>query len=125
VRPAEVGLEFGPGLGGLAVLRANHQADNAKKGVPVEPLRVFGLEILSFRADLAHVELADPKAAEAEAYEEVKGADKLLYLGRADGAVVLYEPARQSSWRLPASTFAVRTLNCETKLLDKDPECPD
>jgi hypothetical protein len=179
VRPAEVGLEFGPGLGGLAGVaiilivllalstaltllyvrffgrtlpelkrlrlwllglnvvfvsavllfgfsqRANEQADNVKEGTPVEPFRLIGLEILSFRADLARVELADPKAAESEAYKEIAGADKLLYLGRADGAVVLYEPGRQSSWRLPTSAFAVRTLNCETNKASRDPECPD
>jgi hypothetical protein len=105
--------------------QANHQADNAKNGIPVEPLRWLGLEIMSFRADLARVELADPKAAESEAYEEVKRADKLLYLGRADGAVVLYEPGQQSSWRLPASAFAVRALNCETNKPSRDPGCPD
>jgi hypothetical protein len=179
VRPAEVGLEFGPGLGGLAGVAiilivlvalstaltllcvrffgqalpelkrirllllglnviavsavllvafsqlANDQADNAKDGSPVQPFRLLGLEILPFRADLARVELADPKAAEADVYEEVEGADKLFYLGRADGAVVLYEPGRQSSWRLPASAFAVRTLNCETTKPNRDPACPD
>jgi hypothetical protein len=179
VRPAEVGLEFGPGLGGLAgvtivmitmlaiqtvfsllYLRffgdhlpsvprpklwvigfnavfvsvflliffsnlANSRADQAKGGVPVEPYRFLGLEILSLRADLADITLVDPKAAEAAAFREVDAAEKLLYLGRSDGSVVLYEPGKQSSRRLPASVFAVRALNCETNKEDRDPACPD
>jgi hypothetical protein len=168
VRPSEVGLEFGPGLGGIAGVTivlvllvgllvlfllinlgpyrlwvlvavpvvvfvvllaamtafANDQADRAKAGTPVEPFEVLGLEILSYRANLAQVELTDPKAAGSEAYKQLKDADRLMYLGRSGSSLVVYETGRQSAWHLPASSFAVRALNCETSRKDRDPDCP-
>jgi hypothetical protein len=107
------------------VERANDAADVAKAGAPVEPVRIFGVELLGFRADLAMIALADPKAATTDAYKELKDADTLLYLGRSSSSLVVYEKDRQSAWHLPASIFAVRAMNCETNVRDRNPACPD
>jgi hypothetical protein len=184
VRPSEVGLEYGPGLGGIAGIAitllilvgaatlvawllvrrlsgspigrryskwlvaflivymclglvilfsnaANERADQAKNGNPVEPIEILGVELLALRADRARVVLVDPKAEQTQAYGQLKTArepkdrKKLLYLGRSGGTLVVYEVDRQSVWHLPASSFAVRALNCETTLPGRDPACPD
>jgi hypothetical protein len=108
---------------------ANSRADDAKHGRPVEPIEWLGVEILTLRADLTRVVPADPKAVETQAYEQLTAPNAtgkrrtLLYLGRSGGTLVVYEVDRQSAWHLPASSFAVRALNCETKLPGRDPAC--
>jgi hypothetical protein len=93
-------------------------------------LLVFGVEVLTLRADLSRVVPADPKAVHARAYEQLTARNdagkrrKLLYLGRSGSTLVVYEVDRQSAWHLPASSFAVRAMNCETKLPGRDPACP-
>jgi hypothetical protein len=182
VRPSEIGLEFGPGLGGIvgvAVLLilalivlslyllvisrlfasksssdaekrrrtplvgpliigglvavvviawfvnddARDAAEKARAGTPVGPLTLLGLEVVTLRADRAEVRLADPKAASSETYLALRDRRRLLYLGRSGTSLVLYDPDRQSSWRIPASMFTVRTLNCELNVKTRDPAC--
>jgi hypothetical protein len=183
VRPSEVGLQYGPGIGGIAgvaiivvlvvvasllvffaarsVYRnrvpkelrrarspvlvlticlvvslfcigvamlftraANTRADQVKQGLPVEPVRIFGLEFLSVRADLANVKATNLNAAPTPVLKKLRGREKLLYLGRTSSTLVLYDANAQSSWHVPASAVAVRVANCETRRAT-DPDCPD
>jgi hypothetical protein len=184
VRPSEVGLELGPGLGGivgvtvllilaLAVLSvyaivisrwlapasgpeararartllvgplivgglvavlvigwflnddARDAAEDARRGTPVGPLTIRGLEVVALRADRAYVSPVDPKAAETETYRALSHRARLMYLGRSGNTLVLYDLDRQSSWRIPASMFTVRTLNCEEHVEPRHQECSD
>jgi len=183
VRPSEVGLQYGPGVGGIAgvaivllvvvvislllfvIVRrafpriaakeseegrsplflatvclvvvsvcisvaalfaraANSRADRVKLGLPVEPVRIAGIELLSVRADLAEVTPTDLNARPSSGLEHLRGREKLLYLGRNSGTLVLYDANTQSSWHVPASALAVRVANCETRHAT-DPDCPD
>jgi hypothetical protein len=109
---------------GLFARAANTRADQVKAGLPVEPVRIAGIEILSVRADLAKVKPIDLNARPSSALEELRGRDKLFYLGRTAGTLVLYDANTQSSWHVPASTLALRVANCETRRVT-DPACPD
>jgi hypothetical protein len=178
VRPAEVGLQYGPGVGGSAgvavllvlvivlgslvpgllgvrtrigeegawppwtrslawfslcfviimsvatgwlVWIANNNGDKVKRGEPVEPIRIgfiVQFELMSFRADLATVAPAKRNPApEIAALSE--RTDELLYLGRSEGIVVLYDAFRETIYHVPAAAVVVRTRNCETRLRDR------
>ena len=111
-------------VAGLFARAANTRADRVKQGLPVEPVRIAGIELLSVRADLADVKPTDPNSAPSPVLEELRGSNKLLYLGRTSNTLVLYDAHTQSSWQVPASAVAVRVANCETRRAE-DPECPD
>lgn len=111
-------------VAGLFARAANTRADRVKQGLPVEPVRIAGIELLSVRADLAHVKPTDRNAARSSGLEKLRGRDKLLYLGRTSSTLVLYDANSQNSWHVPASAVAVRVANCETQRAT-DPGCPD
>jgi hypothetical protein len=109
---------------GLFARAANTRADQVKAGLPVEPVRIAGIDVLSVRADLAKVKPIDLNARPSSALQELRGRDKLFYLGRTAGTLVLYDANTQSSWHVPASALALRVANCETRRAT-DPACPD
>jgi hypothetical protein len=190
VRPSEVGLELGPGLGGIvgvAVLLtlaaiilflytlvfgsrrpaprsdsgkpetgkktrtsfpgpliiggliavvviglflmddAREAAEKARAGKHVGPLTLVGLEVVAIRADPAEVRPANEEAARSETYLDLRDQTSLMYLGRSGSTLVLYDPSDQSSWKIPASAFTVKTFNCDTNIReeDRDSRCLD
>jgi hypothetical protein len=48
-----------------------------------------------------------------------------MYLGRSGSTLVLYDPDSQSSWKIPAPVFTVKTFNCDTNVKDRDSTCVD
>jgi hypothetical protein len=107
-------------------LAARGAADDVKAGKPVIPIWVgspFGrIPILIIRASPAVVEPAG-KAGEFPAVERLRGR-KLLYLGQANGTVVLYDPNNDAEQviYLPASSTVLRVSNCDANR-SPDPVC--
>jgi hypothetical protein len=101
--------------------KANDWADAVKKGNPVNPANVLGIELLAVRADPARVE---PIGARAQASRMVSGLEgrELMYLGRTTSTIVLYDPDREHAIHVPAAMVMVETSNCETKF-NTDPKC--
>ncbi len=169
VRPGDVGLDYGRGIGGaagitiallavagiaaiayLALLRmrkersagfskgalalvaliaiaivslvgvvpfarfANSRADQVKNGRALEPIGVFGVEMLAVRADPATVEPIGRSVAQVKLLRRVRG-HRLFYLGRSATTMVLYDQTTQRALYLPAATIMVETSNCETR----------
>ena len=108
---------------------ANARADAVKDGKPLEPLRIFGIEVLGIRADLADVEVLRPSTGSAatttataailQALRDRSDEEKpLFYLGRTATSFVLYDSEHQTALYIPTATAVVQTHNCETKRRD-------
>ena len=91
-------------------------AAKVRDGKPVGPLTLRGLEVVALRADRAEVMPADPKDVGSDLFNLLRERDQaepLMYLGRSGGSLVLYDSRDNTSWQIPASMFAVQTVNCE------------
>ena len=107
------------------LLDAGDAARDVQTGRPVSPIRYAGesnsplpiprLPLLAIHADPATVEPAG-KPGDAPAAERLHGRE-LLYLGRAHGTVVLYDPdpAVQQAVYVPASSIILRVSNCNAE----------
>lgn len=116
-------------LAGWLINGANNRADAVKRGKPLEPLRVFGLELLSIRADIADVEILRSGEAGAQVVplpeqdqiladlqDRDPATDRaLFYLGRSAASSVLYDSQTQRVLYVPNAVAVVRTYNCETR----------
>jgi hypothetical protein len=117
-------IEILMGVGLLVVvfawpfIGATEAANAVKAGEPVRPLLLPApippLPILAIRADPATVEPAG-KPGEAPAAERLRGR-RLLYLGQANGTVVLYDAVEQHAVYVPASSILLKVANCGAKL---------
>jgi hypothetical protein len=108
---------------------ANNRADAVKRGKPLEPLRVFGVELLSIRADVAGVEIlrlseAGAQMAPLPEHDQIladlrerdPATDRaLFYLGRSTASSVLYDSQTQRVLYIPNALVVVRSYNCETR----------
>lgn len=110
---------------------ANEHADRVKEGLWVQPPDNSGLVFFSVRAmPVTHLEAmageGTSKSAPGEeastrarvptdaAFAEERDKNRLLYLGTANGQLVLYDYDTQESLVLPTTAFRVTVLNCET-----------
>src|SRR5215218_10370887 len=92
----------------LVFTQAEDAARDVRAGNPVRPLHPpsfasIPLVILAIRADPATVEPAG-KPGDSPAADRLRGR-RLLYLGQADGTVVLYDAAAQRAVYVPASAM--------------------
>jgi hypothetical protein len=114
------------------LLDAGDAARDVQAGRPVGPIRYAGesnpllpiprLPLFAIHADPATVEPAG-KPGDAPAAERLHGRE-LLYLGQADGTVVLYDPdpAVQQAVYVSASSIILRVSNCDAEPTP-DPVC--
>jgi hypothetical protein len=87
---------------------ASRAARSVQKGIPVYP--PTGLYPLAIRADPAVVTPAiNAKGVPAIAALHQRS---LLYLGQANGIVVLYDFGTQQAVRVPATSVVLNTINC-------------
>ncbi len=100
------------------ITRAGHAAAAVRQGRAVVPIGRF-FTVLPLRADPVAIQ----PAGEAKAFPAIAGfrcdptdyllpCDKLLYLGQANGVVVLYNATKDQSVHLPASSVVLRISNC-------------
>jgi hypothetical protein len=108
-------------------LQAGLAANDVKVGKAVRPIRfpvtqIPAFAVLAVRASPAVVEPA-AKAGDLPAVERLHGRS-LLYLGQANGTVVLYDPSNDAEQvvYLPASSIVLRVSNCEADR-SPDPAC--
>jgi hypothetical protein len=100
---------------------AEDAARYVRAGKPVAPITsVLPITVLAIHASPATVEPAG-KPEDSPAAERLQGRH-LQYLGRADGTVVLYDPAAQRAVYLPSSAVIVHVANCRGKPAP-DPAC--
>jgi hypothetical protein len=121
-------LWIGPTIAGLLLIflvlelfGSTRAANAVTAGRPVAPLRNLGVTELAFRADPVRIEPAG-KAGEASAIDRLVSRADLLYLGQANGVVVLYDASTQSALYLPSASIVMIQSNCATKR-SPDPNC--
>jgi DNA invertase Pin-like site-specific DNA recombinase len=94
-----------------AVTEPGREADIAarqvKVGLAVAPVRVLGLTVMEFRADSADVEV-NGKPGTSRTADALAARTDLVYLGRTEGAVVLFDPARDQPIQVPANAVIIR-----------------
>jgi hypothetical protein len=90
----------------LAPLLAFPRANEVQRGREVSPVRVLGITVLAIRASYAAVK-ATGKPGETIAIDTLRSR-KLLYLGRTDGSVVLYDGQSDEAIYVPASMIVLR-----------------
>jgi hypothetical protein len=90
----------------LAPLLAFPRANEVQRGREVSPVRVLGITVLAIRASYAAVQ-ATGKPGETIAIDALRSR-KLLYLGRTDGSVVLYDGQSDEAIYVPASMIVLR-----------------
>jgi hypothetical protein len=90
----------------LAPLLAYPRADEVRRGQEVSPVRVFGITVLAIRASHAAVR-ATGKPGETVAIDYLRSRD-LLYLGRTNGTIVLYDSQSDEAIHVPASLIVLR-----------------
>jgi hypothetical protein len=110
-------------LSSLLYALANWRADDVKEGHWVEPPETVGLVFFSVRAMPTKLETASDADADEELVGELND-DKLLFLGAADGLLVIYNATTQQALLLPATQFRAPVINCETQKQD-DPICDE
>jgi hypothetical protein len=109
----------------IPLTRAGDAATDVKAGKPVGPVRtpkfppLWQLPVLAIRADPATIEPAG-KPGDSPAAERLRGR-RLLYLGKADGTVVFYDPAAQQAVYVPADSTILHVANCKGE--PPDPAC--
>jgi hypothetical protein len=86
---------------------ADIAARQVKVGLPVAPVHLFGVTVMDFRADAADVEVNGKPGASPSADALATRTD-LLYLGRTEGIVVLFDPASDQPIQVPANAIIVR-----------------
>jgi len=83
------------------------QADDVARGEPLRPepdrLRSLWLNPLGIRAEPVLVEWTSNDADEPYPF----GSEKVMYLGRADGVAVFYDPATDQTVRVPDSDVVI------------------
>ena len=92
---------------------ANSRADQVKNGRALEPIGLFGVELLAVRADPAKVEPIGRPSLSPKLLRAVR-AHNLFYLARSPTAIVLYDQTTQRVLHLPPATVMIETSNCET-----------
>jgi hypothetical protein len=90
----------------LAPLLAYPRANEVRRGQEVSPVRVFGITVLAVRASHAAVR-ATGKPGETVAIDYLRSRD-LLYLGRTDGTIVLYDSRSDEVIHVPASLIVLQ-----------------
>jgi len=115
-------------LGLAAVAQANDAASAVKRGLPVAP-RGDIFSMLSYHADpvvilpasgekvsqaIANIR-CDPTTGKSPTTSKSPCVDKLLYLGQANGSIVIYNATRQRSIYLPVSSVILHVSNCRTR----------
>lgn len=95
---------------------ANSRADDIIGGFQTSPVAFGAFEVLPLRAD--------PAVATSTSREMRPLLDQcVLYLGRSDGLVVLFDPNEQETIRVPTSSTAVRVLTWSIGLTTDEPPC--
>ena len=95
----------------LYALYANIDAEDIRNGDNISPGRIGPLIIAPQMAHPAQVSPAG-KPEEAKAIEGLKG-HKIVYLGQANGVVVLYDSNSNAPTYLPSSAVVMRVQNCQ------------
>jgi hypothetical protein len=95
-------------------------ANAVTAGRPIAPLSAIGITELDFHADPVRIEPVG-KAGEAPAVDRLVSRTDLLYLGQANGIVVLYDASTQSALYIPSASIVLVQRNCATKR--PDPNC--
>jgi hypothetical protein len=90
----------------LAPLLAFPRANEVKRGQEVSPVKVLGITVLAIRASHAAVQ-ATGKPGDTSAIDTLRSRE-LLYLGRTDGSVVLYDGRSNEAIYVPASLIVLR-----------------
>jgi hypothetical protein len=93
------------------IAEANAKALQVRRGQAVAPYTLLGIAVLAIHADPVIVQPIG-KRTENPAVDELTGRS-LLYLGQANGMLVLYEPGdAQHAIYVPNSTVVMTVLNC-------------
>jgi hypothetical protein len=110
--PIALALSVAFSVLGLSVpwIAAKAAARHVRAGGPVSPIRVASLSVLAIHADSAKVEPAG-KPGDSPAAERLQSR-RLLYLGQADGTVVLYDAAAQRAVYVPGSSIVLHVAYC-------------
>jgi hypothetical protein len=107
-------------------IAAGQAATNVRAGTAVMPVRApnhtvnLPFPLLTIHADPATVEPVG-KPQEAPAAERLRNR-KLLYLGQAEGTMVLYDSAVQQAVYVPVGSVILHLTNCRAKP-PPDPSC--
>lgn len=103
-------------------LYANSVADHIKGGGWVEPPAAGGMVFFSVRAMPVTV---ISESITGPDHELAKGINdgRSLFLGQANGLLVIYNADTQESLLLPVAKFRVQVLNCETNRSEANPRC--
>ena len=104
---------------------ANSRADAVKERRWVQPPQVGGLTVFSVRAMPTVLEASTDSPADLDLVarlghsgEEPAGAEEmhqLMYLGTANGLLVIYDATDHETLMLPGTQFRAPVINCETK----------
>jgi hypothetical protein len=86
---------------------ADIAANLVRVGLPVAPVRLYGFTVMDLRADAATVAV-NGNPDDSPAVKELASRRDLLYLGRAEGAVVLFDPATDEPIQVPANAVVLR-----------------
>lgn len=93
---------------------ANRQADRIKKGEFVQAPSSGSLVFFSVRGMPTELVTATASRTDAE-FTDQRNEHRLLFLGTANGLLVIYDATTQEALMLPATQFRTPVLNCETR----------
>jgi hypothetical protein len=86
---------------------ADISAKQVMVGLPVAPVRLYGVTIMDFRADSAAV-AANGQPGASPAMDTLAATPGLVYLGRSEGVVVLYDSVNDQPVQVPANAAIMR-----------------
>ena len=78
------------------------RAESVKAGRPVGPISLLGLNLLAIHADAAIISPAGEASKSSASLNSLSGRT-MMYLGQANGTIVLYDPRNQKTLALPSS----------------------
>lgn len=107
----------------LADLVADKLADRVKDGEWVQTPESGGLVVFSVRAMPVAELTATTTSAADKTFAEDRGEHRLMFLGTANGMIVLYDATAQEALLLPTGQFRTPVVNCETDKNRGHPSC--
>lgn len=96
---------------GILQTNATHEARLVKQGSAVKPYRFLGFVMIPIHAEPAFADWTGDSNASSIS-EELKDRS-MMYLGRANGIIVLYDYLDQEAIFVQESSVVLRVMNCE------------
>jgi hypothetical protein len=90
---------------GISVSRA----ESVKAGQPVSPISLLGLNLLAIHADAATISPAGEASKSSTSLNSLSGRT-MMYLGQANGTIVLYDARNQRTLTLPQSLVILQII---------------